>query len=166
MYFDQRLNVTDNICLRWSIVFKSAGDKRCVENPSWEPPGQFPAEAVDVFQMSQLPPVGRCGQLTTARRGFLQTPTQSFQTSKRKYSNHLFFFFFCPLNAVADSPFSPHHVIIFELRFCIKSEKINLRGPDFHTDSNQLFPVDYHVNTFIGVESGGMAYETTVSEMY
>lgn len=147
--FDQRLNVTDNICLRWSIVFKRAEDKRCVENPSWGPPRQFPAEAVDVFQMSQLPPVGRCGQRTTARRRFLQTPTQSFQTSKRKYSNHLFF---SSLNTVAHSPFSPHDIIILEPKICIKSEKINGHGLDFHTDSKQLFPVDHHVNTFVHVE--------------
>lgn len=45
--------------------------------------------------------------------------------------------FFFGLNTVADSPFSPHSIIVFEPMICIKSD---LRGPGFHTVSNQLFP--------------------------
>lgn len=54
-----------------------------------------------------------------------------------------FFLFFCGgMNTVPDTPFSLHYMIIFEPKIRIKSVKINLHGPDFQTDSNQLFPLD------------------------
>lgn len=108
--------------------------------------------------MSQLPPAGYCQEEDSAGT------TQSFQTSNKKYSNHFFLKHFFPLNAVADSPFSQCNNI--EAKTCIKSEKINVHGPDFHADSNQLFAIDCHVNTVFRLEYGGMAYETTTSEMY
>lgn len=53
-----------------------------------------------------------------------------------------FFFFGGGMNTVPDTPFSLHYMIIFEPKIRIKSVKINLHGPDFQTDSNQLFPLD------------------------
>lgn len=51
--------------------------------------------------------------------------------NEKIFITDIIFFFFC-LNTLADSLFFSCNIVLFESDTCIQSEKISLRGPDFH----------------------------------